>query len=77
MKVFTVSSFLAEIELVEITYLFAFHFKDISEYYKLILKLRTLDVATSVVNEYEINSTVDNLSSELKEGKIQEATYKV
>ena len=60
MKIFTVSSFLAEIELMEITYLFAFHFKDISEYYKLILKLSTLDVATSVV-VLSINITHDSI----------------
>ena len=54
MKVLTVFSFLAEIEFVEITYLFAFHFKDISEYYKQILKLSTLDVATSVVVHEEL-----------------------
>ena len=63
MKVFTVSSFLAEIELMEITYLFAFHFKDISEYYKLILKLSTLDVATSVVSRSESNETKPPLIS--------------
>ena len=49
MKVLTVFSFLAEIEFVEITYLFAFHFKDISEYYESMQKLGTLDVATSKV----------------------------
>ena len=49
MKVLTVFSFLAEIEFVKITYLFPFHFKDISEYYESMWKLGTLDVATSKV----------------------------